>query len=412
MRFFGEIVHFFLKEHVVYYNKYLLIKEEWHKKDGRPARSVRMSQKKKNPAERSAAPRKKKWLSIVMTVLVSLAVWSGACYFCYAYGMNQEKNRLLEMLDPALAEQADSLKWVTAVDEPMTDDQLKERTKVVLGNIEFQVKCFGRKTNADGTPFLDENGHNAHITYESALQQGLFQEPDTAEMQVSTTSDPERGWELRVVETPQGNVTYRSKDESVTRIRRFYTSDSETAAPVRTATQAVERANAYYTWGLPFPTGYEMSGVEKSDDQWVVTYQRAVRLKDLPKLHSQGQTVQVIISAEDGEMISADCLDLMLVQVGTDQKSISQEEAVKAAEKSLEEGGITGAVFQGAEYAIAEPNFIFTPKEGGYAYDPETHLTRAVWNVRFLCGDQKKLISNVYIDAYTGQPLGGLSHEE
>ena len=144
----------------------------------------------------------------------------------------------------------------------------------------------------------------------------------------------------------------------------------------------------------------------------MVTYQRVARLKNLPKLRSQGQTVQVVISAEDGEMISADCLDLMLIQVGSDQKPISQEEAVKAAEESLKEGGISGAVFQAAEYAIVEPNFIFTPKEGGYSYDPETHLTRAVWSVVFIHEDETPGSYEVYIDAYTGQPLGGLIHEE
>lgn len=372
-----------------------------------------MSQKKKkNSVSQPAVPKKKRWLRGLVIVLVSLAVWGGACYFCYAYGMNQEKNRLAEMLDPDLAEQADSLKWVTAVDEPMTDEQLKERTKLILGDIEFQVKCFGRKTNADGTPFLGDDGKQTHITYESALEQGLFQEPDVADMEVYTTSDPERGWELRVVETPMGNVTYRSKDESVTRVSRFDTADSEANAPIETATEAVERANAYYNWGLPFPTGYEMSGVTQEEGQWVVTYQRVARLKNLPKLRSQGQTVQVVISAEDGEMISADCLELMLIQVGSDQKPISQEEAVNAAEESLKEGGISGAVFQAAEYAIVEPNFIFTPKEGGYSYDPETHLTRAVWSVVFIHEDETPGSYEVYIDAYTGQPLGGLIHEE
>lgn len=209
-----------------------------------------------------------------------------------------------------------------------------------------------------------------------------------------------------------GNVTYRSKDESVTRVSRFYTADSEANAPIETATEAVERANAYYNWGLPFPTGYEMSGVTQEEGQWVVTYQRVARLKNLPKLRSQGQTVQVVISAEDGEMISADCLELMLIQVGSDQKPISQEEAVKAAEENLKEGGISGAVFQAAEYAIVEPNFIFTPKEGGYSYDPETHLTRAVWSVVFIHEDETPGSYEVYIDAYTGQPLGGLIHEE
>ena len=58
-----------------------------------------MSQKKKkNSVSQPAVPKKKRWLRGLVIVLVSLAVWGGACYFCYAYGMNQEKNRLAEML--------------------------------------------------------------------------------------------------------------------------------------------------------------------------------------------------------------------------------------------------------------------------------------------------------------------------
>ena len=49
-----------------------------------------MSQKKKkNSVSQPAVPKKKRWLRVLVIVLVSLAVWGGACYFCYAYGMNQ-----------------------------------------------------------------------------------------------------------------------------------------------------------------------------------------------------------------------------------------------------------------------------------------------------------------------------------
>ncbi len=86
--------------------------------------------------------------------------------------MRQETNKLAEMLNPDLAEQADSLKWVMAVDEPMTDEELKTKARQVMGDLEFQVKCFGRYTNADGSPCLDEKGQPAHISYESALAHG------------------------------------------------------------------------------------------------------------------------------------------------------------------------------------------------------------------------------------------------
>ena len=347
---------------------------------------------------------KKKILQGLAAAAVSLAVWCAACYVCYAYGMRQETNKLAEMLNPDLAEQADSLKWVMAVDEPMTDEELKTKARQVMGDLEFQVKCFGRYTNADGSPCLDEKGQPAHISYESALAQGLFQEPDEADMRISVTSDPERGWELRVVSTPMGTVTFRSKDESVTRVSRSYTADSESNRPIQTPTEAVERARAYYNWGLPFPGNYEMAGVERLGEDWLVTYHRAVRLKNLPKLRSDSQQVQIVISGQDGELKEAQCLDLLLIQVGCDQQPISQEQAVQAAEQSLAGAGLQ-AQFQAAEYAVVEPNFIYDRRSDGFAYDPETHLSRAVWRLHYQREEQSY---QVYIDAYTGQPLGGL----
>ena len=157
----------------------------------------------------------KKALRVTLIVLISLAVWCGACFVCYAYGMHQEETRLREMLDPALAEGADSTKWITAVEEPMTDDELKEHTKTLFEDMEFQIKCYQMK---------DANGD--HITFEDAVAQGYVQGPAVEDMTVYTTSDPERGWELRVVETPMGTVTYRAKDEFVTSITRNYTADS------------------------------------------------------------------------------------------------------------------------------------------------------------------------------------------
>lgn len=343
-------------------------------------------------------------LRVAAVVLVSLAVWCAACYVCYAYGMRQETGKLAEMLDPDLAEQADSLKWVMAVDEPMTDEQLKTKTRQVMGDLEFQVKCFGRYTNADGTPCLDEKGKPAHISYEDALAQGLFQEPNEQEMKISVTSDPERGWELRVVSTPMGTVTYRSKDESVVRVSRIYQADSESDKPIKTATEAVERARAYYNWGLPFPGNYEMVGVKQIGEDWLVTYHRAVRLKNLPKLRSACQQVQIVISGADGELKEAQCLDLLLIQVGCDQQPISRQQAAEAAEQSLAGAGIQ-AQLQSADYAVVEPNFIYSRRQDGFAYDPETHLSRAVWDLHY---QQEQQTYQVYIDAYTGQPLGGL----
>ena len=185
----------------------------------------------------------KKALRVTLIVLISLAVWCGACFVCYAYGMHQEETRLREMLDPALAEGADSTKWITAVEEPMTDDELKEHTKTLFEDMEFQIKCYQMK---------DANGD--HITFEDAVAQGYVQGPAVEDMTVYTTSDPERGWELRVVETPMGTVTYRAKDEFVTSITRNYTADSPSDGLVESKTEAAERARAYYNWGLPVPT--------------------------------------------------------------------------------------------------------------------------------------------------------------
>lgn len=366
-----------------------------------------MAQKNQRKRKKQGAPKpsgRKNLLRIAAVSLVSLAVWCAACYVCYAYGMRQETGKLAEMLDPDLAEQADSLKWVMAVDEPMTDEQLKTKTRQVMGDLEFQVKCFGRYTNADGTPCLDEKGKPVHISYEAALAQGLFQEPDEQEMKISVTSDPERGWELRVVSTPMGTVTYRSKDESVVRISRIYRADSQANKPIQTPTEAVERARAYYNWGLPFPGNYEMAGVQRQGEDWLVTYHRAVRLKNLPKLRSDCQQVQIVISGADGELVEAQCLDLLLIQVGCDQQPISQQQAEEAAERSLTDAGIQ-AQLQSADYAVVEPNFIYSRRQDGFAYDPETHLSRAVWNLHYQQGEQHY---QVYIDAYTGQPLGGL----
>ena len=124
----------------------------------------------------------KKALRVTLIVLISLAVWCGACFVCYAYGMHQEETRLREMLDPALAEGADSTKWITAVEEPMTDDELKEHTKTLFEDMEFQIKCYQMK---------DANGD--HITFEDAVAQGYVQGPAVEDMTVYTTSDPERG---------------------------------------------------------------------------------------------------------------------------------------------------------------------------------------------------------------------------
>lgn len=341
--------------------------------------------------------KKKSVLRTAAIIAVSLVVWCGACFVCYAYGMRQETARLTEMLDPDLAEQADSLKWVAAVDEPMTDEEIKEKTKKIIGDIEFQIKTFGVK---------DEKGQ--HISAAAAAEQGLYREPDTADMKLSTTSDPERGWELRVVETPMGTVTYRTKDESVTKVTRRYTADAPNDGPVKTPTEAVERARTYYNWGLPFPTNYDMTGVERQGDNWVVTYDRTARQKNLPKLRSQSQQVVLTISAEDGELVQATCLDLLLIQSGTDQHPIEQDKAVQVAAETLAQYGVDDVVLQEASYAIVEPNFMYSKRADGHSYDPETHLSRAVWNVTYIPANKAETGRyQVYVDAYTGQQLGG-----
>ena len=344
----------------------------------------------------------KKALRVTLIVLISLAVWCGACFVCYAYGMHQEETRLREMLDPALAEGADSTKWITAVEEPMTDDELKEHTKTLFEDMEFQIKCYQMK---------DANGD--HITFEDAVAQGYVQGPAVEDMAVYTTSDPERGWVLRVVESPMGTVSYRAKDEFVTSITRNYTADSPSDGLVESKTEAAERARAYYNWGLPFPTNYELQSVEQqADGNWLATYYRTVNLKDLPKLRSSCQQVTITISAADGEMISAQCLDLLLVQVGTDQQPIEKEDAVQVADAVLARQGVEGYVLQDAVYAVVEPNYLYTVKEDGTTYDPESHLSRAVWKLHYLPADMSQPgFYEVYVDAYTGQELGGFYNQ-
>lgn len=335
-------------------------------------------------------------LRTVAIIALSLLVWSGACYACYAYGMRQETNKLTEMLNPELATVADSLKWVVAVEEPMTEEKLKEKTQSIFFSMEYQIKLFGSKEKY------------GNLKGQEALEAGLFQIPDVADMTLRTESDPERGWELRVVETPLGSVTYRVKDEFVTQIKRIYTADSLGNAPINTPTEAVERARAYYNWGLPFPTNYDMVSAQRQGDVWFVTYHRTARLKNLPKLRSDSQKVVLQISALDGEMIQADCFDLPLIQSGTDQNPIEKELAVKFADQALSQNGIQGYVVQDATSAIVEPNFIFTKRADGSAYEPVCHLSRAVWLVSYLPQDKSQPGTiSVYVDAYTGQVLGG-----
>lgn len=345
--------------------------------------------------------KKKSVLRTVGIIAVSLVVWCGACFVCYAYGMRQETSRLTEMLDPDLAEQADSLKWVMAVEEPMTDEEIREKTKRILEDIEFQVKCFGVK-----------NDNGEHITWDEALAAGIVAEADTAAMKEYTTSDPERGWGLRVVESPMGTVTYRTKDESVTKVTRNYTPDAPNGGPVNTPTEAVERARTYYNWGLPFPTNYDMVGAVREGDTWVVTYNRTARQKNLPKLRSDSQQVVLTISAQDGELIQATCLDLLLIQSGTDQHPIEEEQAVRVAGETLAQYGVADVAPLSASFSIVEPNFIYSKRADGHSYDPETHLSRAVWNVTYIPTDKAKEGSyQVYVDAYTGQQLGGFINQ-
>ena len=210
-----------------------------------------------------------------------------------------------------------------------------------------------------------------------------------------------------------GTVTYRAKDEFVTSITRNYTADSPSDGLVESKTEAAERARAYYNWGLPFPTNYELQSVEQqADGNWLATYYRTVNLKDLPKLRSSCQQVTITISAADGEMISAQCLDLLLVQVGTDQQPIEKEDAVQVADAVLARQGVEGYVLQDAVYAVVEPNYLYTVKEDGTTYDPESHLSRAVWKLHYLPADMSQPgFYEVYVDAYTGQELGGFYNQ-
>ncbi len=111
----------------------------------------------------------------------------------------------------------------------------------------------GRKTNADGTLSWVTMGSRPISPMRAHWNRGSSRNLDVADMEVYTTSDPGTGLGAVGCGDPMGNVTYRSKDVSVTRVSRFYTADSEANAPIETATEAVERANAYYNWGLPFP---------------------------------------------------------------------------------------------------------------------------------------------------------------
>ena len=81
-------------------------------------------------------------------------------------------------------------------------------------------------------------------------------------------------------------------------------------------------------------------------------------------------------------------------------------------EALLEEHGVEGYVLQDAVYAVVEPNYLYTVKEDGTTYDPESHLSRAVWKLHYLPADMSQPgFYEVYVDAYTGQELGGFYNQ-